>query len=535
MSGSRLCRYGAPMSLAVVSSAPAATLRMVVEDPGLRLRSWVPERDLDRPVDWVHMSELADPAAFLEGGELLLTTGLSLPADPVGQREYVARLVSARIAGLGFGTGLTHDEVPAALVAAAQELDLPLFEVPLDTPFIALSKIVSRAIAAARYHEAVRLSEAQRALTRAALRHDGFATLVGRLAVLLGGWVMLTDAAGTAVEVSPAAARTLLPSLQADLDRLRHQRPPASLSSTDADGDVVLQSLGTSQVRGLLVVGKRGGLAPSERQVINTAASLLTLGLEQSRTIDSVREQLRTVLVRLFLAGQGEPAKRAARALFGALPVQPVHVLTANGSTTFIRSAIKLMEGRMDSPVLYAEVDGALVVITADPDRVADQLSELPGVDAVGVSEAGPYAGLAELRAHAAHAGRAAQRGGAAVLRFADLAGEGLLRLVPPGAAAAFASALLAPVLQHDAEGRGDLAPSLHAWLESNGQWDPAAARLGVHRHTLRKRMVRVEGLLGRSLDSVDLRCELWLALQVLNDDPRVRRDADPTAGRLAP
>ncbi len=521
MSGSRQCRYGAPMPPAVVSPAPAATLRMLVEAPELRLRSWIAPRDLDRPIDWVHISELADPAAFLEGGELLLTTGLLLPDDPAGQREYVARLVSARLTGLGFGTGLAHDEVPAALVAAAQELHLPLFAVPLDTPFIALSKIVSRAIAAARYDEAVRLSEAQHALTRAALRHDGFATLVGRLAVLLDGWVVLTDAAGTAVEVSPAAARTLLPSLQADLDRLRHQHPPVSLASTDAAGDIVLQSLGTSQVRGLLVVGKPGGLAPADRQVINTAASLLTLGMEQSRTLDSVREQLRTVLVRLFLAGQGDPAERAARALFGALPIEPVHVLTANGSTPFIRSSINLLESRKDGSVLHAEVDGALVVITAEPDRVAVQLARLPGVGSVGVSEAGEYTALAELRTHSAHAGRAAARTGSTVLRFEDLASEGLLRLVPPGEAAAFAAALLGPVLQHDADGRGDLVNSLRVWLESNGQWDPAAARLGVHRHTLRKRMVRVEHLLARSLDSVDVRCELWLALQVLEDDPR--------------
>ena len=52
-------------------------------------------------------------------------------------------------------------------------------------------------------------------------------------------------------------------------------------------------------------------------------------------------------------------------------------------------------------------------------------------------------------------------------------------------------------------------------WLSHHGQWDPAAAELGVHRHTLRKRMLRVEKLLGRRLDSADLRTELWVALNV--------------------
>ena len=39
---------------------------------------------------------------------------------------------------------------------------------------------------------------------------------------------------------------------------------------------------------------------------------------------------------------------------------------------------------------------------------------------------------------------------------------------------------------------------SLRAWLAHHGQWDPSAAALGVHRHTLRHRMRTVEELLGR-------------------------------------
>jgi purine catabolism regulator len=79
----------------------------------------------------------------------------------------------------------------------------------------------------------------------------------------------------------------------------------------------------------------------------------------------------------------------------------------------------------------------------------------------------------------------------------------------------AFAASLLAPLRKHDEVGRGELVVSLRGWLEHHGHWDLAAARLGVHRHTLRNRMARVEELLGRSLDSPGVRAELWLALQV--------------------
>src|SRR4051794_16402557 len=97
------------------------------------------EANLDAPVRWVHISELADPTPWLSGGELLLTTGLPVEA-PEAQREYIARLADHGLAGLGFGVGFGHSEVPAALVEAAAERDFPLIEIPYDTPFIAVTE-----------------------------------------------------------------------------------------------------------------------------------------------------------------------------------------------------------------------------------------------------------------------------------------------------------------------------------------------------------------------------------------------------------
>jgi purine catabolism regulator len=54
---------------------------------------------------------------------------------------------------------------------------------------------------------------------------------------------------------------------------------------------------------------------------------------------------------------------------------------------------------------------------------------------------------------------------------------------------------------------------SVRVWLSHHGQWEPAAAQLGVHRHTLRKRIRRAGELLDRDLDSPGTRAELWLAL----------------------
>src|SRR3954454_23667795 len=100
----------------------ALTLRALLGERALGLRARAGEDALDRPIGWVHPTELTDPQAFLEGGELLLTTGLAL-GDGTSP-DYVRRLVEAGVARLGFGVGLSHDDVPRALVATAAEVGL---------------------------------------------------------------------------------------------------------------------------------------------------------------------------------------------------------------------------------------------------------------------------------------------------------------------------------------------------------------------------------------------------------------------------
>ena len=108
------------------------------------------EEHAQATVRWVHSTELLDPTPWLRGGELLLTTGLQLSgAKP--QREFVERLAEREIAGLGFGTGFVHKKVPAAVLNTARKLGFPLFEVPYELPFIAVTERVFAQLLNERY------------------------------------------------------------------------------------------------------------------------------------------------------------------------------------------------------------------------------------------------------------------------------------------------------------------------------------------------------------------------------------------------
>jgi len=124
------------------------TVESLVSELGLELSSG--RGSAGTHVRWVHITELVDPTPWLKGGELLLTTGIQLKGPKV-QRELVERLAEHEIAGLGFGTGFAHKKVPVALVNAARKRDFPVFEVPYELPFIAITERVFAQLVDERY------------------------------------------------------------------------------------------------------------------------------------------------------------------------------------------------------------------------------------------------------------------------------------------------------------------------------------------------------------------------------------------------
>ena len=314
------------------------TLAAVVRNSSLHLTVLAGADHLERPVRWVHTSELDDPTPFLEGGELLLTTGIKLGRSAKNLQAYVHRLADAGVVGLGLGVGLSHAEVPQPLVDAAAQRGLPLLRVPEPTPFIAISKVVSAALAAEQYEAVTTSFEAQEELTRAALGQNGTAAVVRKLAARLGGWAALYDSSGALSVVAPDWAARRAARLASEVDRLRRRPAPASAALQGrspgfdtADEDfVVVQSLGADRrARGFLAVGTEDRITPTERYVLNAAVALLTLTLERSRELRYAEERMGAALLRLVLAGQVPTARQVATGLFGGLPEGTVRVLVA--------------------------------------------------------------------------------------------------------------------------------------------------------------------------------------------------------------
>ena len=187
----------------------SVTLRQILDLDVLRragVRVVAGAEALDRPVRWVHIAEIADIAKLINGGELLLTTGMGIERAASAQRRYLAEIAEAGAAGLVVELGRAFGEIPPAMVQAAAQRGFPLIALERETRYIEVTEAVHRAIISDQY-ELLRQAEAiSRDFTDLILSGADIRQIIERLAEILGNPVVLADAAQHVVELAGRGA-----------------------------------------------------------------------------------------------------------------------------------------------------------------------------------------------------------------------------------------------------------------------------------------------------------------------------------------
>ena len=548
------------------------TVSELLSDLDVRLLTG--ESATDVPVRWVHISEIEDPTPWLSGGELLLTTGMQLDTAE-RQRAFVARLADHHLAGLGFGTGFAHAEVPPALVQAAADRDFPVFEVPYDVPFIALTEAAFTQLVNEQYAVLRRALAAHERLERVVLSERGLDALASTLSTLIGAAVLVCDARGKPL-VSKAFRRALEPDAIVQLQSELHSRRREARAFLPSHGDLADRSLalpvaadggggGDVSRSGertpeawLVAIKDSGPLSDFDRLTLHQAVMIVALELLRGRVAgDTERRLAGDVLAGL---AQGE--------LTGTELVRRLEPFGIDETVASI--AVQRPDGWRGGPgaiedalsaglradgvrCLVASVDAFTYALVAGMEEeelfglarsVAGRLPQTIGQDAgplrVGVGRAVAAAdarrSFHEARCAAqalalgvvgepdtpivdgsnvTHRNGSSPTAGVRVATYKELGSfQLLLSLQDDEALRLFCDSILGPIEAGEGHYGGELMRSLEAFIEENGQWERAAKRLYCHRHTLRYRIRRVEELTGRDLSSARDRIEFWLALR---------------------
>ena len=524
------------------------TVRELIAELDVRLLAG--ETGLDLPIRWVHMSELLDPTPWLSGGEVLLSTGMLLDG-PQRQREFIELLADHQLAGLGFGTGFGHEQVPEALLDAARERDFPVFEVPYEVPFIAITEAAFSKLVNEQYAVLRRALSAQERLERVVLSERGLEALAGTLATLVGASVHVFDGRGELLvqhafrrQLGPDDLEVLRVGVRDRIARRDHvqfmpaiEEPSRALAIPVASDAGVGGGAPTPEAW-LVAVKDDAPLSDFDRLALRQAATIVALELLRERVAGDTERRLAGDVLAGLLAGELsgtdlqrrlEPFGLAGTVSALALTKPREVPINRQGKSATLAEAALVAALRAEATPALVATNGQVVALIpgmeeealfALAQRVAERVTdELPDEDVrVGVGRA-VAGGEARRSYHEARCTLEALTlglgGGAKIATYRDLGCfQLLLSLQDDEALKLFCDSILGPIEQSEGYYGGELMRSLEAFIEENGQWERAAKRLFCHRHTLRYRIRRVEELTGRDLASARDRIEFWLALR---------------------
>lgn len=517
----------------MVSQSPSISLGILLRDYRLQLGLIAGAIDgaADRPLQWVHASELEDPTPFMPAQTVLLSTGARYGSlrSHAAARAYVQRLIDAETTALGVAIGVHWERVPAEIVSACDELGLPLLRVPYDTAFIEIVQTAARALdAIARERDQWSL-DAQQAVTAASLRSTGLPGAVQEASIRLGRWVAIADQSGRLIATSHTGERHS-PGAE-HIERLVQSALSRGPGASHHQG-IRAETLGRQgRLLGVMFTQDDRPLDAAEQQLLSLLAALSTGHLENQDSLRQGAAGVRRAVLAALRAGEVAFAHEFVGAI-GLRPLPRQVTLARLPGATGLPAALLTSLRALETPSAHAaahresalevllieDEDASFVVMqsraTPEVHSLLERYAVVAGISSNGdINEVPRLANEAERALSFAHHGHDARpvvyertrHGG--ILRFAIEHPDAHLH----------ATGLLAPLLDDKNADDRDTLEALRVWLAHHGQTSPAAGAIGVHRHTLRSRLDRAADQLQLDLDDVTTRAELWSAFMLLD------------------
>jgi PucR family transcriptional regulator, purine catabolism regulatory protein len=527
-------------------------------------------------VRWVHVLELADAAHLLQGGELVLTTGVALPAEPALLARYAADLASAGgtgVSALAVELGRRYvGALPGVLVRAAADSGLTLIAFEREVPFVEITEAVHARIIDAQLEELRASDRLHEVFTELSVSGASLDEIVRQAAALAGRPVILADLSHRVLACEPGSADPAR-LLAGFARRSRALASSPGRTGYDAASGWLFTPVGArGEDWGRVILVCDGPPGGADTVLIERAATTLALGRLLTRHAESVdRQAHRTLITSIISQAHADPAEAAVRSRALGVPVDGRQLIavvlrlrdpaghpgplgvSAHARVLDIADAVAAACRAERVPSLVGTLDdaraGGMLSLSphADPDRVLRNLAARinervggshgagSGPDDLVIGVGAAAGSIRDVRRSFLEASQvadvAAERPGEwfpgsrdrpAFYRLADLRLRGLLHLLRDDPRVqTFVERELGPLLA--AEPDTSLLDVLAAYLAAGGNKAAAAKRAHLARPTFYERLRRIERLLGTDLGSAESRTSLHVALLALE------------AARLAP
>ena len=523
------------LGLRVLVGADGATGRAGQDEP-------------DRPVRWVHITELPDPALYVREYELVLTNGLGFDGESSAER-FVASVKRSGAAGIVFGLRRETPVMPHELVDVCARERVTLLELGISVPFTAVSRAVAALYAEQRQQELMGVVRRNNDLVQVISRGDGMVAVLG---------VLRRDHPGLDVTVVDRAGRDLA-AVGSPLDAEKLRAVADALGRHPPPLEVALEGRGTASLFRVDTLGSPGGvetalvclrsmheLSSGELEALEQTARFLSLEAARTRIARTVEMRFAGELLDMISSGTRAEQEIASRlTAFGIDTRSPLAVCALVCSPASQERLAELAEAitgffiTEGTPAVVAESGQDVVTIFpwqrsenalhALVTRLVNAAATETGNSRVvaGLGDISPSVGalrssLLEARETCRVLRRRSEGPVAARLRDLDMY-RLLLGRHSRETLRELAAVVLDPIRAHDRDRDSCLESTVRAFLDHDGHWAVTAEALHVHVNTLRNRLARVASLTGRDVSRTRDRVDLFLALEAADTAERGR------------
>lgn len=492
----------------------AITVADLLEMPHLRMRLFSGAAGVDREVSWTHTSDLPEPWRWLTGGELLLTNGMSFPADGPGQQELIERLVESGASALAIGEDMYCPELTDDIVATSERLGLSVLLVEYPTPFVAISRAIAAANLLEESSRLVRTERIYRTVQHLVAGETERSVLTKPLSQLLDCELHVCHWESGQPWYPHA------PRFDAVLERALHDlasgmatlRAGALVQALDDGREMRVVDIPTMPAARMVLVSSR----PGAIDAILMQHAVTVIALELSQSLVALENQRRLGAELLVHSMDGRIKARSGRAQLGRLGVDIARarmLSVLDGANPLLRDThMALWRNGIRNASIYRS--GALHLLVDDTEGAVGALRADVG-DSAAIGVSAPVRStdrVPEAMRESNWSARIAANESSRQFRYGDptpFSGLGDL-----DEATALVDRVLRPLLDYEQQQSTPLLQTLEAYLDNQRSWAKTAAALQVHRQTVLYRVHKIEEITGLDIDDTGHLAQLWLAVQ---------------------
>ena len=519
---------------------------------------------LERQISSVTVAEVPDAANWLQGGELVCTTAYFIRQGLTYQIPWFESLIKGGAAAVAIKTSRFLHTIPHLILEMADRYQIPLIEVSIEVTWPVIIESVMQLLS----HEQARLihssADIHRKLIDLVLSNESTALIAQEIAAMIGQPVIIEDVhlntIAHAFHDSCAACHFRLTETGKNVIRqskfyedvlrgLVKEKAELLLQEEPEVRNLVVPITSNLTVYGFLsVLYTKQTYRLLDSIVLENGAVALSFQFMRQRMLEQTIQTKATTLTQDLICGQihtnlmgdphfsymdwSKPLYVVVMETFWNHAAQQDNWHRMNGTVQ------QILQGELNknSNQYLLGFDGNTVVILVGmpgqdsseaPVHLADMVGKAMAEVESRLENGTCKAGIGSMARKLSHLGKSYKEATEAlslgkifpdlgsVISFKDVGIHRILSLITDRRELrSFTEDFLGPLIKHDQKNGEDLQQTLHIYLAQNGNINKTARALFVHPNTVLYRIKKIQAIIDRDLNSMDMRLTYLIALE---------------------